>query len=307
MTANQDLPAAAPPLPTLELARTPGHLIRRAQRVHGVLWARYVGPEPTGPQFAVLSAVAGRPGLDQTTAGTLASLDKSTTVDIVRRLVRHGWITAGPDPADRRRKVLNLSRPARAALHALTGRAAVVQQALLAPLDPRLAQSFVRDLATLAYEGTPVEDAGPTELGLELSTTPGHLIRRAQQAYTVRWTKHFHGTLTGPQYAVLCALAQHEPSDQASLGEAASLDKSSVAEVVERLATRDLITVIADVSDRRRKKLLLSPGARKALPDMTVTAAEVQAELMNLLPVEARSSFLASLAAIAYAEIAEMS
>ena len=40
---------------------------------------------------------------------------------------------------------------------------------------------------------------------------------------------------------------------------------------------------------------------------MTVTAAEVQAELMNLLPVEARSSFLASLAAIAYAEIAEMS
>ncbi|MCF7547471.1 MarR family winged helix-turn-helix transcriptional regulator [Pseudonocardia sp. WMMC193] len=309
MTANQHGPAAGAPLPTLELARTPGHLIRRAQRVHGVLWARYVGPETTSPQFAVLSTVAGRPGLDQTTVGTLASLDKSTTVDIVRRLVRHGWITAGPDPEDRRRKVLDLSRPARAALQTLTSRAALVQQALLAPLDPRRAQAFVRDLATLAYEGayerTAVDDARPIELGLELSTTPGHLIRRAQQAYTVRWTQRFHGTLTGPQYAVLCALAQQEPSDQARLGEAASLDKSSTAEVVERLASRDLITVITDVSDRRRKKLLLSPGARKALPGLTATAAEVQAELMDLLPAEARSAFLASLASVAYAEITE--
>jgi DNA-binding MarR family transcriptional regulator len=307
MTANPGPLALGPAVPTLELASTPGHLIRRAQRVHGMLWTRYVGVEPTGPQFAVLSSIASRPGLDQTTAGTMASLDKSSTKDIVRRLVRHGWITADPDPADRRRKVLHLSRPARAALQALTNRAGLVQEALLAPLDRAQRQAFVRDLATLAYEGappthTPIRD----ELGLELSTTPGHLIRRAQQAYTMRWTARFQGRLTGPQYAVLCALARHEPSDQASLGEAASLDKSSIAEVVERLAARELITVIADAADRRRKKLLLSGTARTALPELTTAAADVQAELMDLLPSEARAPFLGMLATIAYQEIADV-
>lgn len=294
-------PRAASAGPTLELARTPGHLIRRAQRVHGVLWARFVGSEPTGPQFAVLSSIARQPGLDQTTVGILASLDKSSTVDIVRRLVRYGWITAAADPDDGRRKVLHLSRPARAALHALSERAAKVQEALLAPLSSEQRPAFVRDLATLAYEGQPPavpRQAG--ELGLELSTTPGHLIRRAQQAYTTRWSQRFRGVLTGPQYAVLCALAELEPADQATLGDAASLDKSSIAEVVDRLGSRDLVMVLADAEDRRRKALRLSAAAREALPSMTATAAEVQAELMDLLPTSAREPFLDALEAVAY-------
>lgn len=310
MTAHPRKPLpTAPAVPTLELARTPGHLIRRAQRIHGVLWTHYVGTEPTGPQFAVLSSIARQPGLDQTTVGVLASLDKSTTVDIVRRLVRHGWITAEPDADDRRRKVLHLSRPARTALHTLTERAAKVQEALLAPIAQEQRPEFVRDLAALAHEGHPPKalDRHPDELGLELSTTPGHLIRRAQQAYTTRWTQRFQGALTGPQYAVLCVLAQYEPSDQANLGEAASLDKSSIAEVVDRLAARGLITVLADVTDRRRKTLHLSEAAKEALPGMTAAAAEVQAELMDLLPPTAHRRFLDSLAAVAYQKVSQTS
>jgi len=305
MTVNRPEPVpTSSAVPTLELARTPGHLIRRAQRVHSVFWARHVGPEPTGPQFAVLSSVARQPGLDQTTVGMLASLDKSSTVDIVRRLVRHGWITAGPDPDDRRRKVLHLSRPARAALHVLSEQAAKVQDTLLAPLARERRPAFVRDLATLAYEGhPPTVPQRSDELGLELSTTPGHLIRRTQQAYTLRWSKRFQGALTGPQYAVLCALAEHEPSDQATLGDTASLDKSSIAEVVDRLASRGLVMVLADAADRRRKALRLSAAARQALPEMTVAAGEVQAELMDLLPASARRRFLDALAAVAYQSV----
>ncbi|GAA1236080.1 hypothetical protein GCM10009676_20270 [Prauserella halophila] len=303
MTTHREPLHTGAAVPTLELARTPGHLIRRAQRVHGALWTRYVGAEPTGPQFAVLSSIASRPGLDQTTVGAMSSLDKSSTKDIVRRLAHHGWITVDPDPDDRRRKVLHLSRPARAALKALTDQATRVQKALLAPLEPAQRQDFVRDLAILAYEGSPPSTAHlPEHLGLELSTTPGHLIRRAQQAYTTRWADRFEGKLTGPQYAVLCALAGQEPSDQARLGDAASLDKSSIAEVVDRLAARGLITIITGTGDRRRKKLLLSTSARVALPEFTETAADVQSELMGLLPAKARTPFLDSLAAIAYQE-----
>ncbi|WP_409332930.1 MarR family winged helix-turn-helix transcriptional regulator [Trujillonella humicola] len=288
----------------MELASTPGHLIRRAQRVHSALWSRLVGREPTGPQFAVLSSIAAQPGLDQTTVGALASLDKASTTDVVRRLVRHGWIIAEPDPADLRRRVLHLSRPARAALEALTERAAAVQSALLAPLDPGQAARLVRDLATLAYEGRPPTEQQRTgDLGLRLSTTPGHLIRRAQQAYTVRWTQRFQGALTGPQYAVLCALAQNQPSDQSTLGEEAFLDKSSIAEVVDRLVTRGLVAAVANDADRRRKVLVLADAGREALPAMTEGAAAVQAELMDLLPRSAHTGFLEALAAVAYQDM----
>jgi DNA-binding MarR family transcriptional regulator len=242
--------------------------------------------------------------LDQTTLGALASLDKASTADVVRRLVRHGWITAEPDPDDLRRKVLHLSRPARAALHDLTGRAAAVQAALLAPLDLGQAAGLVQDLATLAYEGHPPTEAPRSEdLGLQLSTTPGHLIRRAQQTHTTRWTMKFQGTLTGPQYAVLCALAQNQPTDQSTLGEMASLDKSSIAEVVDRLVTRGLIAAVANDTDRRRKVLVLTDIGQEALPAMTLAAAAVQAELMDLLPRTARAGFLDALAAIAYQDI----
>lgn len=290
-----------PTVATLELARTPGHLIRRAQRVHNVLWLERVGAEPTGPQFAVLSSVARRPGSDQKTLGALASLDKSTTTDVVGRLTRHGWLTTAPDEDDRRRKVLHLSRPARAALHALTRSAMQVQEALLAPIAETDREWFLRALSALAYEGdapTSARDAGG--LGLELSRTPGHLIRRAQQAYTARWTRTFAGRLTGPQYAVLCAVAQHQPIDQLRLGEAASLDKSSTAEVVERLAAQELLSVVADANDRRRKALRLSERAVAELPAMTEAAGEVQAQLLELLAPDERARFLDLLAAVAY-------
>lgn len=252
----------------------------------------------------MLSSIAAQPGLDQTTVGLIASLDKASTADIVRRLVRHGWITADPDPGDLRRKVLHLSRPAGAAVLALTDRAAAVQRTLLAPLDAGQRSRLVRDLAILAYEGhPPAEQRRAEHLGLELSTTPGHLIRRAQQAYTTRWTRRFQGTLTGPQYAVLCALAQQEPSDQSTLGDKASLDKSSIAEVVDRLATRGLVTMMADAADRRRKVLRLSEAARGALPAMTESAGAVQSELMDLLPQNAHAGFLDALATVAYQDI----
>lgn len=298
MSASSGAPGRPP---TLDLARTPGHLIRRAQREHNLLWVEHVGPEPTGPQFAVLSGTARRPGLDQKTLGQLASLDKSTTTDIVRRLVRRGWLTAGPDPDDRRRKVLHLSPPAQVALASLTTAAARVQRDLLAPLSADRRHELVTDLALLAYEGDPpprVED--DVAAGLDLATTPGHLIRRAQQAYVARWTHTFGGSLTGPQYALLCALAHHEPADQSTLGEAAALDRTSTTEIVERLTAARLVTAATDIHDRRRKALRLSPAGRRELPDITRRAADVQAALFDLLPVSSRGRLLDNLGAVAY-------
>lgn len=289
---------ADPPL-VLDLEVTPGHLIRRVQRAHEVLWGRLVGSEVTSPQFAVLSSIARHTGVDQVTVGEEAALDKSTTVGIVRRLVRDGWVTTEPDPQDRRRKVLHLSGPARAALDPLTTQVAALQEALLTPLRPAARRDIVSDLAVIAYEGR-LPAPGPVgTLGLESSSTIGHLIRRAQHVHNAAWATAFGGAVTGPQYAVLVAVARLGPVDQVGVGAEAALDRSSLSEVVDRLESKGMLAVEEDPTDRRRKRLQLAGGAEAALSGLTATAAQVQASLLGHLPAARHTPFVRALAAVA--------
>ena len=151
-------PAAVPgtdQLPVLVLQRTPGYLLRRAQRVHGGLWARTVGGQLTPPQYAVLSAVETSPGCDQSTAGRLASLDTSSTAEVVARLVRDGWLNRTTSATRGRRSSLRLAPAAPDRLTSITPLVQQVQEALLLPLGAAAAPSFVDDLATVAYRGAP--------------------------------------------------------------------------------------------------------------------------------------------------------
>jgi MarR family transcriptional regulator, lower aerobic nicotinate degradation pathway regulator len=69
---------------------------------------------------------------------------------------------------------------------------------------------------------------------LLMHRTPGYLIRRAQQVHTAVWSSVVRD-VTGPQYAVLAAVAELGAPDQARIGERASLDASTTASVVDRL------------------------------------------------------------------------
>lgn len=95
--------------------------------------------------------------------------------------------------------------------------------------------------------------------------TPGHLIRRAHQAHTQLWAEVVPGDITGSQYAILAALVAHGDLDQASVGRVTSLDRSSVAELAGRMASRGLIQRRSDPRDARRRMLhLTAEGARTA-------------------------------------------
>ncbi len=54
----------------VDLTTHPGHLARRLQQAHYLLWNTMVSEEITSPQFAVLNALVAEPGLDQRTAGS---------------------------------------------------------------------------------------------------------------------------------------------------------------------------------------------------------------------------------------------
>ncbi|MGO4429422.1 MarR family transcriptional regulator, partial [Streptomyces sp. MCAF7] len=51
----------------VDLSTHPGHLARRLQQAHSLLWGAMVSEETTSPQFAVLNALVERPDIDQRT------------------------------------------------------------------------------------------------------------------------------------------------------------------------------------------------------------------------------------------------
>lgn len=292
-------PSAVPALP---LDTTVGHLLRRAQQVHTALWAREFAGDLTGPQYALLSALTRRSETDQGTAGRLASLDKSTTADVVARLQRSDWLVRHRHPDDGRRYLLALTTPARSALRHITPRAAGIQRTLLEPLGAGDTSWFVGALARVAYGGEPVSAAASAEAAtaLDLAVTPGHLIRRSEQLHGVHWARHVGPVITPSQYGLLSALVWNAPLDQGSAGELASLDKSSTADIVARMIRRGLVERVADPGDRRRKLVVLAEGAREVLDRITPAVAAVQDDVTAPLDPAARRRFTRLLHAVAY-------
>jgi len=293
--------SATPAPPALALRTTPGHLIRRAQQVHTSLWSVELDGNLTGPQYALLSALSRTGGLDQGAAGRMASLDKSTAADVVARLERNGWIRRDRDPADGRRNTLMLSQVARAALRGITSQVQTVQQRLLEPLEAARQVRFTELLATVSYAGAPVPERTSDEsLALGLGTTPGHLLRRAEQVHGTLWVSHVGDIATPAQYALLSALAWRPDTDQRAAGGMASLDKSSAADVVARLIRRGWIMSTQDPTDRRRKRLELSPSALRMLAGVTPVVRSVQDDLLRPLRSDDRAELVELLHDVAY-------
>jgi DNA-binding MarR family transcriptional regulator len=135
-----------------------------------------------------------------------------------------------------------------------------------------------------------------------LAETPGYLIRRAQQVHNTLWTELLATKVTPPQFSVLTALSVEGGVDQRRLGELASLDKSSVADVVARLTAQRWIERARDPDDGRRNLLHLAPAAEIAVRHLSPVVDEVQTRLLAPLDDSETEVFLRSLRAVARAD-----
>ena len=68
------------------------HLLHRAGQRADNLFAGHVDNALTPRQFAILQAVAEADGLSQTGIMAATGIDRSSTADLVGRLVSHGWL-----------------------------------------------------------------------------------------------------------------------------------------------------------------------------------------------------------------------
>lgn len=292
-----DPPMTDAPLPTLE--GMVGHLLRRASQRHNSLWAAQVGPQPTSTQYSLLRAVVEEPGLDQRRAGELASLDRSSTMDVVARLERQGWLTRARHPDDGRRDVLQPGPDATAAMARLAPPVARVQAELLDPVPNSRRSVLLGHLAAVARLDPATPDASPQRV-------PGHLVRRAQQFHTALFAERIARTpapiLTGPQFAVLLAVRMDAGLSQAHAGIRVALEKSTIADVAERLAERGWLVRQRDPGDGRRRILTLTAEGSTALATAAPVVSDVQRELLQpILPTE-RVAFHRDLQSLAYGE-----
>jgi DNA-binding MarR family transcriptional regulator len=130
-----------------ELRDMVGHLIRVTQQVHFSLWGDGIGEDHlTSPQFAVLHVLARQQPLDQRTLGDRASLDRSTTTDVVGRLVERGIVERTYDPADARRRLVRLTSHGIAVHRAAAVRASAINESLLEAVDDEERDSLLRIL-----------------------------------------------------------------------------------------------------------------------------------------------------------------
>jgi DNA-binding MarR family transcriptional regulator len=279
----------------IDLTAAPGHLLRVFQQVHTRFWAEQVAVELTAPQFSALSALAQDPGADQRTVGRLASLDKATMAEMVVRLVQRGLLLRRRDPADGRRKLLSLSPQGATLLRRAAATVEEVRELLLAPLTEEERGRLLDALQAMAETAEPgagvgdeTGDDGVGAAGVDetpvRSRTAGHLIRVAQQAHTRLWAELVPDDLTAPQYAVLVALAAAPGMDQRSLGERASLDKATMAELIGRLVRRGLVLRRRDPADGRRNLLSPSPAGAELLRRVGPGVREVQDRILGGVP-----------------------
>lgn len=126
-----------------------------------------------------------------------------------------------------------------------------------------------------------------------LWSRPGFLIRRLHQIHIslfLEETARFD--ITPVQYSLMSALIEHPAMDQVSLAAQIGLDRTSVAEVLARLAARGLVKRTPSSADRRVKLVTLTPKGRAALDTMSDAALRAHSRTIAPLPGKERTEFL---------------
>ena len=135
----------------------------------------------------------------------------------------------------------------------------------------------------------------PTEpwRGSALQERPGFLIRRLHQIHTAIFAREIGShSLTPIMFSVLSALSQIGPSDQTTLAAAVEIDKTNMADVLERLKKRGLIRRRTSTKDRRVRMATLTDEGHALLAEVDAAAERAHHATLDGLSEDERDLFL---------------
>ncbi len=111
----------------------------------------------------------------------------------------------------------------------------------------------------------------------------GSLIRRAQQVHVARWARDVSDRVSSVQYAALEALELMPGASQKELCDELGLDRSTIADLIQRMERAGLIARSKDHGDRRRNVLALTPSGHDELVTLRPLVDRLQDELTAAL------------------------
>lgn len=132
------------------LAASPSHLLHRAEQLAADRFAQTVGGQITLRQFAVLAAVAQRPGLRQSDLVRDTGVDRSTMADMLTRMQKRGWVSRTTHAADQRAQSVHLTGAGATILAGATKHARAADNTILNALPKAKRKSFLNLLTKLA-------------------------------------------------------------------------------------------------------------------------------------------------------------
>lgn len=144
---------------------------------------------------------------------------------------------------------------------------------------------------TVAKTARTEESATPTDIqhagwrGGSLQRRPGFLIRRLHQIHTALFLQECgEEKITPIMYSVLSALSQTGPVDQTTLAKAVAIDKTNMADILERLRKRGLIRRRTSTKDRRVRLTGLTDEGRALLDRIDDKAERAHQRTLEDLP-----------------------
>ena len=152
-------------------------------------------------------------------------------------------------------------------------------------------------------EGAALSEAtlAPMAKSFDFHNTPGHLVRRAHQRTVALFMEETAGfDVTPVQFAILHELLARPGEDQVTVASRVAFDAATSGSVIGRLEKRGWVRREADMADRRRKLLWITPEGEVAALQMRDAAQRVQERLMAPLNEQERSDLMALLTKVVY-------
>jgi DNA-binding MarR family transcriptional regulator len=129
--------------PGPEVTRRLGYLLKHTQALMHQLYVEALTPHGVDArELGVLMMLAGHEPASQQDAAKRLGVDRTTMVAMLDVLESKGLVSRRPDDRDRRRNVVELSAHGQEVLLAAAAAGEDAERALLAPLDPRMAELF---------------------------------------------------------------------------------------------------------------------------------------------------------------------
>lgn len=135
---------------------------------------------------------------------------------------------------------------------------------------------------------------------VDLRATPGHLLRRAQQRAVDLFVQAVgENGLRPPQFAALLTIHQNPGLNQTQLVKRTGIDRSTVADMIDRLAARGLIERRRASADQRVNTLWITPAGTATLEACHAAVDAAQARIMAPVPAEKRAAAIEALTLLA--------